>query len=164
MPIRPRGRWLPGYWLRHPLLSLVVLVLGTAVFVLLGVGSAYRTHRLNTYGVRAEATLLDVHSFSRNSYVVAEFTTADGRRVVAKINDYYWTPTPQVGDAATILYDPAAPDEIVRDVRIGNGYLMAWVGVGLGVAMGAGGGVFLSRTWSMWRENAEDWRFGRHFA
>ncbi|MFG1887948.1 hypothetical protein ACGFIR_08755 [Micromonospora sp. NPDC049051] len=69
-----------------------------------------------------------------------------------------------MGDAATVLYDPADPTGIVRDVRIGDDTVMAWLGVILAVAWGVGGGVFLWRTWSMWRENAEDWRSGRHFA
>ncbi|MFF3866436.1 DUF3592 domain-containing protein [Micromonospora sp. NPDC001898] len=164
MPNRLRSRWLPGYWLRHPLLSLVVLLLGSVAFLLLGIDSAYRTHRLNTYGVRASATVLEVHGLQRDSYVVAAFTTADGHHHVTQITDYYWNPRPRVGDAATVLYDPASPDAIVRDVRIGDDYLTAWVGVGLVVALGSGGGVFLWRTWSMWRENAEDWRSGCHFA
>lgn len=51
-PDRLRSRWLPGYWLRHPLTSLVVVAGGTAVFLALGLESAYHTYRLNTYGVR----------------------------------------------------------------------------------------------------------------
>ncbi|MGN9766989.1 DUF3592 domain-containing protein [Micromonospora sp. SD12] len=163
-PLRLRSRWLPGYWLRHPLLSLVVLLLGAVVFVLLGIDSAHRAHRLDAYGVRAAATVLEVHDLQRDSYVVAAFTTADGHHVVTQVSDYYWRPRPRVGDAATVLYDPADPAGIVRDVRIGDDSVMAWLGVGLGVALGLGGGVFLWRTWSMWRENAEDWRSGRHFA
>ena len=54
-PIRLHSRWLPGYWLRHPLLSLVVLLVGAVGLLLLEIDSAYRTHRLNTYGMRAEA-------------------------------------------------------------------------------------------------------------
>lgn len=77
---------------------------------------------------------------------------------------YYWRPRPRVGDAATVVYDPASPDAIVRDVRIGDDRYAAWVGIGLVVALGSGGGVFLWRTWPIWRENAEDWRSGRHFA
>ncbi|WP_433349131.1 DUF3592 domain-containing protein [Micromonospora sp. CA-111912] len=164
MPNRLRSRWLPGYWLRHPLLSLVVLLFAAVGLLLLGIDSAYRTHRLNTYGVHAAATVLEVHGLGQNSYVVASFTTADGHHVVTQITDYYWNPRPRVGDAATVLYDPASPDAIVRDVRIGDDHLTAWVGFGLGAALGSGGAVFLWRTWSMWRENAEDWRSGRHFA
>ncbi|MCX4385602.1 DUF3592 domain-containing protein [Micromonospora peucetia] len=163
-PIPPRSRWLPGYWLRHPLFSLVALLLGTPVLLLLEIDSAYRSHRLNTYGVHAEATVLEVHSLGRNSYVVASFTTADGHHVVTQITDYYWSPRPRVGDAATVLYDPASPDAIVRDIRIGDESLTAWVFFGLVVTLVSGGGVSLWRTWSMWRENAEDWRSGRHFA
>lgn len=163
-PVRLRSRWLPGYWLRHPLPSLMVLLLGAVVFLWLGVDSAHRAHRLAAYGVRAEATVLEVHHLQRDSYVVAAFTTADGLRVVAQVSDYYWNPPPVVGDAATVLYDPADPAGIVRDVRLGDDSVMAWLGVVLAVAWGVGGGVLLWRTWSMWRENAEDWRSGRHFA
>ncbi|MEU2664309.1 DUF3592 domain-containing protein [Micromonospora sp. DT46] len=163
-PIRLRSRWLPGYWLRHPLLSLVVLLVGAVGLLLLQIDSAYRTHRLNTYGVRATATVLEVHGLQRDSYVVASFTTADGHDVVTQVSDYYWRPRPRVGDAATVVYDPASPDAIVRDVRIGDDRYAAWVGIGLVVALGSGGGVFLWRTWPIWRENAEDWRSGRRFA
>ncbi|MEV0878754.1 DUF3592 domain-containing protein [Micromonospora echinofusca] len=108
----------------------MVLLVGAGWLLLLGIDSAYRTHRLNTYGVRAPATVLEVHGLQRDSYVVASFTTADGHHVVTRVSDYYWRPRPRVGDAATVVYDPASPDAIVRDVRMGGDYRTAWLGVG----------------------------------
>lgn len=163
-PRRLRSRWLPGYWLRHPLTGFVLLVVVAAIIVLLGAQSVYRAHRLDTHGVQAQATVREVHPLGRNSYVLLAFTTAEGRHVVAEVTDYYWIPEPQVGDVATVRYDPAHPQRNVRDVRVGDGYLEGVVGVALGSVLGVGGGVLLWRSWSTWRENAEDWRSGRHFA
>ncbi|WDZ82178.1 DUF3592 domain-containing protein [Micromonospora cathayae] len=161
---RLRSRWLPGYWLRHPWCSALALAVGTTVFGYLGVESAHHTYRLNHHGVPAGATVREVNAQAREAYVVVAFTTADGRQVRAEVTEYRWHPRPRVGDAARVVYDPAAPADIVRDARWGDDYLDAWFALGLAVALGVGGGVFLVRTWSMWRENAEDWRAGRHVA
>ncbi|MEW2476262.1 DUF3592 domain-containing protein [Micromonospora gifhornensis] len=163
-PRRLRGRWLPGYWLRHPLTGIVLLVALLAVIVPLEVRSFHRTHRLHNYGVQTEATVREVHAQGRNSYVLVAFTTAEGRQVVAEVTDYRWNPEPQVGDVATVRYDPEDPRRNVRDVRIGAGYLEPVVAIAVTVMFGVGGGVLLWRTRSVWRQNAEDWRSGHHFA
>ncbi|MFG2061629.1 DUF3592 domain-containing protein [Micromonospora sp. NPDC048871] len=163
-PRRLRSRWLPGYWLRHPLTGIVLLVAMVVVIVSLEGRSIHRTHRLDTHGVQAEATVREVHALGRNSYVLVAFTTAEGRQVVAEVTDYRWVPGPKVGDIATVRYDPADPRRNVRDVRIDDGYLEPVVIIAVTVMFGVVGGVLLWWTRSMWRQNAEDWRSGRHFA
>ncbi|WP_158603493.1 DUF3592 domain-containing protein [Micromonospora radicis] len=142
----------------------VVLVAVAAMFVLSGAQSAYRTYRLDKYGAQAQATVREVHRLGRDSYVLVVFGTADGRDVVAAVTDYRWDPEPQVGDVTPVRYDPADPRHNVRDERAGGGYLDAVFDIVLGSVLGVGGGGLLWRSWSTWRENAEDWRTGHHFA
>jgi hypothetical protein len=154
-----RSKWLPGYWLRHPAFALVACALTTLALAAGAAVSAYDTNRLNTYGVRASATVLEVHAGSSSS-VRARFTTADGRTIVTEIHDYYWDPVPREGDAATVVYDPDDPANVVRDVRVGDGYLGAWLWGGLALLFLVGGGVFFVRTWGIWMALAEAWRAG----
>jgi hypothetical protein len=160
-PIRMelRSRWQPGFWLRHPLISLLLTVLGAVFILLMAAVTAYDTYRLNHYGQPASATVVEVH----DGYVVVSFTTADGRWIsAAEVSEFWRDPMPRPGDTATIVYDPEQPGQIVRDTRISDGYETSWLILGLGVVFGLGLIVFLSRTWNVWRYNADAWRSGRH--
>jgi hypothetical protein len=154
-----RSKWLPGYWLRHPAFALAACSLTTLVLATVAAVSAYETNRLNTHGVRASATVLEVHGGSSSS-VRARFTTADGRTIVTEIHDYYWDPVPRKGDTATVVYDPDDPPNVVRDVRMGDGYLDAWVPGGLALLFLVGGAIFFARTWDTWMILANAWRAG----
>jgi hypothetical protein len=90
---------------------------------------------LRDHGIRAEALVLQVHG-GKNSYVVLEFATRDGRDVTAEVGNYSWRPTPRSGDTATILYDPADPTGNVADVRTGPDFLAAWL-LGAGAVIAA---------------------------
>ncbi|BCJ75089.1 hypothetical protein CS0771_46330 [Catellatospora sp. IY07-71] len=161
---RPHSRWHPGFWLRHPLLSLVLNIAVACVFVLMAEASRYQTRRLDEHGVRAPAVVVKVDSRGRDSSVTVLFTTADGRRVTTEVHDYYWRPRPEVGDTPTVVYDPQAPATIVRDARMGGDHVLPLLMFVLAGALGIGGSAMLVRSWLMWRDNAEAWRTDRHFA
>lgn len=146
------------------MLSLFVCVAAGVVFAVMAGRGAYHTYRLNSDGLRAAATVEDVHALGRDSYVTVRFVTADGREVTARVGDFSWSPPPRPGDAVTVLYDPRTPDGVLRDARMSGDYLLALIALLAAGSLGVGGPLVLRRTWSMWQDNAEAWRSGRHFA
>ena len=67
--------------------------------------------------------VVGVHDTSgkfEDSYVIVEFTTADGRDVRARVEEYRWRPEPRIGDRPLLRYDPAHPARYVRDDRMGD--------------------------------------------
>lgn len=164
VPRRLRSRWRPGYWLRHPILSLVLCIGFAGLFGLMAGTGLHDTRRLHEHGVHTPATVVRVHALGRDSYVTVEFTAADGQQITADVYDFYWRPRPRSGDEVTVVYDPQSPDTILRDARIGDDYGLPIFSLALAVGLAVGGSVMLRRTWPVWLDNAEAWRTGRHFA
>jgi hypothetical protein len=150
-----RGRWRAGYWLRHPAFSMAACGLAIGLFGLMAAVTAYETGRLNEHGVQARAVLLEVRE--DGEYVVARFSTVDGRSIDVPVHDYSWDPAPQVGDTPTVIYDPQAPETLVRDARIAGDYTMTWF-AGFVIVFMAGCGWLVAKTWDIWLENARRWR------
>lgn len=93
----------------------------------------------------AQATVVGVHegsSRSPDSWVIVEFVPASGRVVRADVTQFSWDPTPRVGDAARVRYDPADPTFYVRDARVGAAVFwpicLAFLAIGL-LALGVAG-------------------------
>ncbi|MDP9861050.1 MULTISPECIES: DUF3592 domain-containing protein [Streptosporangium] len=85
-------------------------------FFLAATAEGISVNGLRDHGLRAQATVVEVHG-GRNSYVMAEFTTNQGQFVLVKVEAYCWTPRPQVGDTATLIYESDNPAN-VQDTRI----------------------------------------------
>ncbi|WP_433355545.1 DUF3592 domain-containing protein [Microtetraspora malaysiensis] len=104
-----RRQWPPG----------VQAAIGFAAaifFLLAAIAEGISVNGLRDHGLRAQATVVEVHG-GRSSYVMAEFTTNRGQFVLVEVDDYYWIPRPQVGDTATLIYEPDNPAN-VQDARI----------------------------------------------
>ena len=93
----------------------------------------------------AQATVVGVHegsSRSPDSWVTVEFVPGGGRVVQADVTQFSWDPTPRVGDAARVRYDPTDPTVYVRDDRVGPAVFwlicLALFAVGL-LALGVAG-------------------------
>ena len=95
----------------------VAFLLGALLFGSLALYFADRDARLGPGAPVADATVIDVRS-GKNSSVVVDFVTADGQRVLAQTEDFYWDPEPQAGDRARVRYDPEDPENYVRDERV----------------------------------------------
>ncbi|HVQ89534.1 MAG TPA: DUF3592 domain-containing protein [Mycobacteriales bacterium] len=95
---------------------------------------------LRDHGVYADGVIVKVHhGFGRGrDYVVAEFTTRDGRQVTAEVDNIYWRPVPQVGDRTSVVYDPAKPADNVADAGRGPDYIVPWGYAVVAVILGAG--------------------------
>jgi Protein of unknown function (DUF3592) len=92
-----------------------------------------------------QATVVGVHEGSSrapDSWVTVEFTPESGRVVTADVTQFSWDPTPRVGDAVRVRYDPADPALYVRDDRVGPAVFwpigLALLAVGL-LALGVAG-------------------------
>lgn len=82
-----------------------------------------QNQHLGTGALVAQATVVGVHegqSRSPDSWVTVEFVPEGGRAVRADVTQFSWDPTPRVGDAARVRYDPADPILYVRDDRVGT--------------------------------------------
>lgn len=97
---------------------------GGVLFLVMGVvfaGLALDTLDLNAHvgpdAPVAEARVLEVYP-GRRSWVVLEFTTAEGRAVRTETEEVYWDPEPRVGDVIRVRYHPDDPARYVRDVRM----------------------------------------------
>ncbi len=85
------------------------------------------TSGIRAYGITTKATIREVHHFYgrySESYVVVEFTAADGQQITTDVTDYFWWPEPQVGGVTELLYDPADPWNRVLDPRVGPDFLI----------------------------------------
>lgn len=141
---RPRGRLRGGPvgvrrykdWVNSPPVAgwqLVIFSVFLGVAALVTFVDATALHR---QGRIAEAKVLEVHD-GRSSYVVVEFATTSGERIVADVDDYYWQPKPMTGDRQTILYDPDDPAGNVVDTRLGPDFGGSWLLAGFGVLSAA---------------------------
>lgn len=102
-----------------------------AAFCLVGALGTYQSSAvLRDRGERAAATVIEVHG-GRTKWVRVRFTTLGGREVETDVYEYRWDPEPDVGDAATVLYDPEDPDVVV-DARIGPTFWPSWTLAALG--------------------------------
>jgi Protein of unknown function (DUF3592) len=72
----------------------------------------------------AQATVVGVHDAAHDSSVTVEFAPQNGPEVRAEVSDFYWDPTPRVGDVARVRYDPDDPIAYVRNDRMGPGVLL----------------------------------------
>ncbi|GAA1826393.1 hypothetical protein GCM10009682_52580 [Luedemannella flava] len=89
---------------------------------------AYRdAAALRDHGMISTATVTEVYDEGRSDFVVLEFVTADGRVIEAETSNYRWDPKPEIGDRASIVYDPRDPTGNVADVRNGPDFLAAWL-------------------------------------
>ena len=99
----------------------------TAIACLAGVVFTYQSATaLRDQGVRATGEVVEVHTLRRDNFVVVRFVDADGNVVNADVGNYQWEPTPQVGDRAQLIYDPADPSGNVVDQRTGPNYFAVW--------------------------------------
>jgi hypothetical protein len=96
----------------------IACFLGAALFALFAIGVADRDARLGPDAPVADATVVEVFR-GRTSTVVVDFTTADGQRIRAETEDWYWDPEPAAGDGGRVRYDAGEPADYVRDVRVG---------------------------------------------
>jgi hypothetical protein len=159
-PDRPvRSRWRPGYWRRHPTLSVVLVVLFMGAFVTLAAMSNAERVDIHRDGQPATGTVLSLAR--RTSDMSVRFTTPDGETVTAQASRP--DPTPRVGDQIPIVYQPSdpagrayTPDNLPG---IGTPLLLLAVGILPGLAYL----VYLRRTWGRWRGNAEAWRRGASY-
>ena len=92
--------------------------LGAVLFLFGAIALADRDAKLGADAPVAGATVVEVFQ-GRTSTVVVDFETADGRQVRAETEDWYWDPEPEVGDTVRVRYDASAPEDYVRDVRVG---------------------------------------------
>lgn len=104
-----------------------------------------RTSILEPVPPVAQATVVGVHEGSTRSpdtWVTVEFVPEGGRVVRADVTQFSWDPTPRVGDAARVRYDPTDPTVYVRDDRVGPAVFwpicLALFAVGL-LALGVAG-------------------------
>lgn len=131
----PRKRRTFEEWVNSPRVTgwlFVAMALACAAFA---VSTYSDTAALCGSGVVTEAEVVEVHD-GRDPYVVLRFRTQQGAEVLADVGNYYWDPTPQVGDRQTVLYDPAQPADNVADTRLGPSYLATWL-LGVGGAAAA---------------------------
>ncbi|MFG1838421.1 DUF3592 domain-containing protein [Micromonospora sp. NPDC049175] len=154
----PRGRWRPGYWLRHPTLG--VLFGGLLVMALLycGLGDLRHRNDLVERGERTVGTVREPHG--RKWWLSVSFTTRGGETVTAWISHPPWN-EPSVGEEVDVIYDRVDP--------IGSAYLSGDEPGLLPGILVLGGGVVLAlvyarwlrRHWNRLRSEAEAWR-SRH--
>lgn len=130
----------------------LVLFAVTIMFAAFTWMSAETEHALAVRGVQTDAVIVD-QSFKA---VTLRFSDQTGKTVETVTNSIYGTPRPATGDVIKVVYDPQAPTERVRDVRISGGPFMtvllalATVAagcVGILVALGVIDVEKLSRRW-----------------
>jgi hypothetical protein len=108
-------------------------------------GMVDQNQHLGAGALVTQATVVGVHegrSRAPDSWVTVEFVPEGGPAVRAEVTQFSWDPTPRVGDAARLRYDPADPTSYVRDDRVGPAVFepicMALLAVGL-LAVGVAG-------------------------
>lgn len=155
----PRSRWRPGYWLRHPAFAAFLFGCGVLIAVGCGVGGLVDRHDLRARGVTTSAVTHEVAESRSGVWMTVRITTERGEVVTARV---IRTPDdlPAVGDRLTVVYDPEDPDDAYipgDEGAVGTPVLF----IGLGLVAGGLYGWYLRRTWSHWRDQAEDWRHHR---
>lgn len=98
----------------------VVGLIGAILFASWAFMQADRDAHLGASAQVADATVIGVVRTSGEEFkdVEVEFTTADGRRVRAR-TDEFMGPDPKTGTSMQVRYDPADPEDYVRDARVG---------------------------------------------
>ncbi|MBG6100179.1 hypothetical protein IW249_000593 [Micromonospora vinacea] len=152
---KPRSRWRPGYWLRHPALGVAVGALLVFVLVTCGLGNLRHRNDLVERGERAVGTVREVHG--RQWWVSVSFTTRSGEEVIAWISHSPWD-EPSVGEEVDVIYDRVDP--------VGSAYLSDdEPGMLYPTLLLAGSTVlalayawWLRRNWNRLRGDAESWR------
>ncbi|WP_326561601.1 DUF3592 domain-containing protein [Micromonospora sp. NBC_01796] len=155
VPERPlRSRWRPGYWRRHPALSLVLVVLFMAADIAFAASSNANRVSIARDGQAATGTVVSLAR--RTSGMTVRFTTAAGQTVTASATRP--DPEPEVGDSVAIVYHPDDPGRWVypADGLPGAGTPLALLAIG--VVSGLAYLLYLRRTWGRWRDLAESWR------
>jgi len=97
-----------------------VTVAGLVLALAVGLGAvAVRQYesRLLAAGQEATATVSDVLRIRQGYNLQVEFTTATGREVSARLDDFPREPQLKIGDRLHIRYDPDRPDVTLWDVR-----------------------------------------------
>lgn len=126
-------------WVDRVHLTAWVLLVGAVVSALAVFAMDTRATALRDHGLTARATLVEVHPGVRgdHAYVIAEYATAKGRWVTAEVDTFEMHPAPQLGERATVLYDPAHPRSNVVDARLGPDMTTEWFLTGLSLLSGA---------------------------
>ncbi|WP_346537476.1 DUF3592 domain-containing protein [Micromonospora sp. DPT] len=151
---KPRPRWRPGYWLRHPSLGLPFAALLVLIVVGCGLGSLpseTAEHRERTVG-----TVRELHG--RQWWASVSFTTRSGQKITTWIHYLPWD-EPTVGEEVAVTYEPANPIASAALPDHEPTYRL------LGILLGVGGAVlalaypwWLWRNWKRLRNDAEAWR------
>jgi hypothetical protein len=95
----------------------IVFILSAVFFGILTVLEIDQDQHLGVGSVVTQATVVGVHE-GRDPSVTVEFLQQNGPMVRAEVTDFSWDPTPRVGDAARVRYDPDDPVAYVRDDRM----------------------------------------------
>jgi hypothetical protein len=120
---------------------LVAIALACAV----GAVVTYReATALRDHGTLVAGMVTEVHSESRDKYVVVTFPDARGDVVAAHVDNYLWDPSPQVGDRPRLVYDRANPTGNVADARLGPDFGAVWAAA-VGAVLAA---TLAAPTWS----------------
>ncbi|MFE9692027.1 DUF3592 domain-containing protein [Micromonospora sp. NPDC005806] len=155
----PRSRWRPGYWLRLPALSAFLFACGVLIVVNCGIGGLVDGQHLRERGETTSAVVEKARKQRRGVSITVRITTPRGEVVRARLIE---TPDdlPTPGDRLTVVYDPEEPGYAYL-----SGHEPSVFGpvlfIVLGVVPGALYGWYLRRTWSHWRDQADDWRHRR---
>lgn len=76
--------------------------------------------------VSTKANVIDTRQNQRFSILTFEFQTKEGSKVVARINDDFWSVYSK-GDTTEILYDPGNPKEIMLPKKRGHGTILSTI-------------------------------------
>jgi hypothetical protein len=147
LPYMPRqtsrgfAAWANSRRVAATLLVVVAVCCVAATLFTFAEGAALRDR-----GVLARGEVLRVHEASSRfdySHVVVRFADQHGIERAAEVTDYLWSPRPQVGDPAELLYDPDDPEGLIVDARMGPDFFSTW-------AFGIGGFVAAILAWPTW--------------
>ena len=115
VPARPRHK---GGLTTRVTAWILVAGLVLALAVALGAAAVQRTEsRLRASGLEAPATVTEVVPTKSGYNVNVRFTTADGREITARLENFPRDPGLGAGDRLRVGYDPERPDATLWDVR-----------------------------------------------
>ncbi|WP_091078182.1 DUF3592 domain-containing protein [Micromonospora nigra] len=154
---KPRSRWRPGYWLRHPALGVPIGAFVALLVAYLGVVSLHERNEMMARGERAVGTVRELHG--RNWSASVAFTTRAGEQVIAWVGHPPWN-EPYIGEDVDLSYDRDRPE---RAYLSGDepGLLPVILFLGGAVALGVAQTWWLWRNWSRLRNEADAWRSRR---
>lgn len=125
-----------GRWTSRPRVAGWFFAVAGAVCAVVAVVTYVDATTLRRRGVETTGFIVGYEDRARESYVTVEFETRDGRTVTADVGNFRWSPRPEVGSAARIIYDPEDPEGLVADARKGPDFFKAW-GAGAGAVISA---------------------------